>query len=207
MIHKSAAGGALARGRSPAAGVRGVASAAAGDPVAPAARGRMIRGMYKHILAALDGSPRSPHVLRQAAELAARTSATLHLCHAVNVPLGLPADAWTLSGEELHARLVDHGLRSLTQLAEGLDPPVTPLLWGERVCRIGRPAQVIVALADELRADLLVIGSHSLDVLDRLLGTTAARVVNHAHCSVLVVRPPETAAQADATQTAQGQSS
>ena len=49
----------------------------------------MLRDMYKHILAALDGSPRSPQVLRQAAELCARTGATLHLCHAVNVPLGL----------------------------------------------------------------------------------------------------------------------
>ncbi len=149
----------------------------------------MLRGMYKHILAALDGSPRSAQVLRQAAELCARTGATLHLCHAVNVPLGLPADTWTLSGEELRARLIDHGLRELTTVAEGLHPHITPVRWGERVCRLGRPAQVIVDLAEELKVDLIVIGCHSLDVLDRVLGTTAARVVNHAGCDVLVVRP------------------
>jgi len=147
--------------------------------------------MYKHVLAALDGSPRSSQVLRQAAELCARTGATLHLCHAVNVPLGLPADTWTLSGEDLRARLIDHGLQELTRLAADLHPHVTPVHWGERVSRLGRPAQVIVDLAEELEVDLIVIGCHSLDMLDRLLGTTAARVVNHAHCDVLVVRPTE----------------
>ena len=50
----------------------------------------MVR-MYKHILAALDGSARSSQVLRHAAELAVRTGARLHLGHAVDVPLGLPA--------------------------------------------------------------------------------------------------------------------
>lgn len=151
----------------------------------------MLRDMYKHILAALDGSPRSPQVLRHAAELCARTGATLHLCHAINVPLGLPADTWTLSGDDLQARLIDHGLHELTTLAEGLHPHITPVRWGERVCRIGRPAQVIVDLGEELKVDLIVIGCHSLAVLDRLLGTTAARVVNHAHCDVLVVRPTD----------------
>lgn len=145
--------------------------------------------MYKHILAALDGSPRSPQVLRHAADLAARSGARLHLCHAVNVPLGLPADTWTLTGEELTGRLVDHGLRELTSLAEGLHATPTPVMWGERVCRLGRPAQVIVDVADELQVDLILIGSHGYDTLDRILGTTAARVVNHARCSVLVVKP------------------
>ncbi|WP_434428030.1 universal stress protein [Nannocystis pusilla] len=64
----------------------------------------------------------------------------------------------------------------------------------ERVPRtspaVGRPAQVICELADQIPADVIVLGSHGFDVLDRFLGTTAARVVNHAHCNVLVVRPP-----------------
>ena len=145
--------------------------------------------MYKQILVALDDSPRAPEVLRHAAGLAAHTGARLHLCHAVNVPLGLPADTWALNGEDLRARLIDHGLHELTTLAGDLHPHITPVRWGERVCRLGRPAQVIIDLAEELKVDLIVIGCHSLAVLDRLLGTTAARVVNHACCHVLVVRP------------------
>jgi nucleotide-binding universal stress UspA family protein len=148
--------------------------------------------MYTQILAALDDSPRAPDVLRHAAGLAAHSGARLHLCHAVNVPLGLPTDAWTLSFDELQARLLDHARHSLARLAHQLHPPATPIRWGDHLTRIGRPAQVIVELADELGADLLVIGSHGYGPVDRLLGTTAARVVNTANISVLVVRPPRT---------------
>jgi universal stress protein A len=148
--------------------------------------------MYTQILAALDDSPRAPEVLRHAASLAAHSGARLHLCHAVNVPLGLPADAWMLSFDELQARLLDHANGSLIRLVEQLHPPTTPIHWGDHLTRIGRPAQVIVELADELAADLLVIGSHGYGPVDRLLGTTAARVVNTANTSVLVVRPPRT---------------
>jgi universal stress protein F len=144
--------------------------------------------MYKHILAALDGSPRAPQVLHHAAELAARTGAVLHLGRSVHLPLGLPADALTLTGEQLTARLLEYGAQELTALAEGLHPAHTPVRWGQRLCRFGAPAQVVVDLAEELHADLIVLGSHGYQLVDRLLGTTAARIVNHARCSVLVVR-------------------
>jgi len=144
--------------------------------------------MYKHILAALDGSSRAPHVIGHAAELAARTGATLHLGRAVHLPLGVPPDAFTLTGDQLMARLLEYGAQELTSLAESLRPAHTPVQWGQRLCRFGTPAQVVVELADELHADLIVLGSHGYGVVDRLLGTTAARIVNHARCSVLVVR-------------------
>lgn len=144
--------------------------------------------MYKHILAALDGSVRAPYVLRHAAEMAARSGARLHLVRAVTVPLGVPLDAFTMSGDQLTARLLEHGAQELARLAEVLHPDVTPVLWGQRICRFGAPAQVVVDVADELCADLIVVGSHGYDLADRLLGTTAARIVNHAPCSVLVVR-------------------
>jgi len=37
------------------------------------------------------------------------------------------------------------------------------------------------------------MGSHGYGFLERLVGTTAARIVNHARCSVLVVRGEEPA--------------
>lgn len=143
--------------------------------------------MYKHILVALDTSPRAARVLRQAAAIAAGTGATLHLCHAVHVPAGLPADAWKLTIDELIAHLLSEADRTLAaQLtAVGLDPSVAP---GRRISRLGAPFQVIVDVAGEVAADLIVIGSHGFGMLDRLLGSTADRVVHRAPCSVLVVR-------------------
>ena len=43
-------------------------------------------------------------------------------------------------------------------------------------------------VAKEEACDLIVIGSHGYAGIDRLLGTTAAKIVNHAATSVLVVR-------------------
>lgn len=144
--------------------------------------------MYKHILAALDGSPRAPQVLHHAAELAARTGANLHLCRAVSVPVGVPDDSWVLTAADLTTRLLDHGGRELTRLAEDLHPSATPIHWGERICRLGPPSPTICEIAGELHADLIVVGSHGYGLLDRILGTTSARVVHHAPCSVMVVR-------------------
>jgi nucleotide-binding universal stress UspA family protein len=56
--------------------------------------------------------------------------------------------------------------------------------------RVGVPWEAICAAARDTGADLIVVGSHGYSTLDRFLGTTAAKVVNHAPCSVLVVRSP-----------------
>jgi len=55
--------------------------------------------------------------------------------------------------------------------------------------RVGHAGQVLPHYALEVGADLLIIGhsGHS-GIWGRLLGTTADKVVDHAPCSVLVVR-------------------
>ncbi|MCB1386982.1 MAG: universal stress protein [Nitratireductor sp.] len=52
----------------------------------------------------------------------------------------------------------------------------------------GHAASAILDLADELKADAIVIASHKPGWTDYLIGSTAARVVRHAKCSVLVLR-------------------
>ena len=62
--------------------------------------------------------------------------------------------------------------------------------WGGRtITRSGHPADEIVRAAEELRADLVVLGSHGLKGLERyLLGSVSSAVLEYAPCSVLVVR-------------------
>lgn len=53
----------------------------------------------------------------------------------------------------------------------------------------GSPDSRIVETAEEIGADLIVIGSHGYKRWERLLlGSVSDSVVHHAHCSVLVVR-------------------
>jgi nucleotide-binding universal stress UspA family protein len=55
--------------------------------------------------------------------------------------------------------------------------------------RAGEPAAEIVALAEELEADLIAMGSRGLGGVGRaLMGSVSDSVVRHAHCPVMVVR-------------------
>ena len=56
----------------------------------------------------------------------------------------------------------------------------------------GSPDSRIVENAEEIGADLIVLGSHGYSRWERLLlGSVSSSVVHHAHCSVLIVRTPE----------------
>ena len=58
--------------------------------------------------------------------------------------------------------------------------------------RSGSPVDEIVHTAMEVRADLIVMGSRGLGtVRSLLLGSASERVLHHAHCPVLIVRPPD----------------
>jgi nucleotide-binding universal stress UspA family protein len=55
----------------------------------------------------------------------------------------------------------------------------------------GSPDSRIVETAEEMGADMIVLGSHGYKRWERLLlGSVSNSVVHHAHCSVLVVRSP-----------------
>ena len=55
----------------------------------------------------------------------------------------------------------------------------------------GSPESRIVEAAEELKPDLIVLGSHGYKAWERLLlGSVSDSVLHHVHCSVLVVRCP-----------------
>lgn len=54
--------------------------------------------------------------------------------------------------------------------------------------RTGHASQGILAIADEKKADAIVIASHRPGLEDYFLGSTASRIVRHARCSVVVMR-------------------
>jgi len=56
------------------------------------------------------------------------------------------------------------------------------------VVREGAPATEILEYAEKIGADLIVLHSHDPDLSDYFIGSVAARVVRHAHCSVHIVR-------------------
>ena len=138
----------------------------------------------ERILVGLDASPRATDVLATSADLARRAGGKLILFRAVGVPHEIPAEAYSMTPASL-AELLEREAKSyLVKLAQELPPDMIE----DILVHVGTPWQGICAAADQRKADLIVIGSHGYAGLDRLIGTTAAKVVNHAKQSVLVVR-------------------
>ncbi|GGO87624.1 universal stress protein [Marinobacterium nitratireducens] len=53
----------------------------------------------------------------------------------------------------------------------------------------GHPAKRIVEQAEKIHADLIIMSAHHRGRIDHaLLGSSSARVVEHAHCSVMILR-------------------
>ncbi|MEO1705480.1 MAG: universal stress protein [Pseudomonadota bacterium] len=53
----------------------------------------------------------------------------------------------------------------------------------------GKPGVRISEVAEEINADLIIVGAHHPSAMDYFLGSTAARVARRAPCSVLIQRP------------------
>ena len=90
-------------------------------------------------------------------------------------------------------------LNEVTASAEVELRAIPPKAWSfdvnvVRVVRTGSTFDTIVKYVTDNAIDLIVIGTHGRTGIPRvLLGSLAERVVQHAPCSVLTVRPVHTA--------------
>jgi nucleotide-binding universal stress UspA family protein len=157
--------------------------------------------MYYHILLAValqQWEEFSPHAVaaREAAiALAKRSGAQLSVLSVYDYDyekpeaLSLPAVELARYRDTQMARMDELMATKMKAFLAGVpthETPITPLL------KVGDPRQLIVATAEALGADLLVIGAHSKrSLLDVLLGGTATAVSRHAPCAVVMVQPGE----------------
>jgi nucleotide-binding universal stress UspA family protein len=138
------------------------------------------------ILVGLDASPRAAGTLHTAVELARRMGGKLLLFRAVGIPVGIPHEAYSMSPASLADLLEKEAKDYLVKTATKVPPE---LLLGT-VVGVGTPWQAVCSAADHNNIDIIVIGSHGYGGIDRLIGTTASKIVNHAKQSVFVVRDP-----------------
>jgi nucleotide-binding universal stress UspA family protein len=136
--------------------------------------------MYKTILAPIDMA----HIAKGKAVIdiaAAQTDKDAHII-LLNVVEEIPG--W--AAVELPSGILEKSLRASQDRLEtiasdsGMDMEVVVLM--------GHSHKTILEVAEERGVDLIIIGSHQPGLQDYFLGSTAAKVVRHAKCSVLVVR-------------------
>ncbi len=159
------------------------------------------------ILVATDGSPSANVAATVATSLAQKANAALHLVHTwqltqADLGMGVATETWqeTFDGYEQMARDL---LNAETQRITEAGGTVSAVHLQQ-----GRAATEIGIVADEIGADLIVVGSRGLGRLKRLvLGSVADEVVHTSSHPVLVVRggadvwPPATIIVGDDTST------
>ena len=144
--------------------------------------------MYERILLATDGSDAAQPAIEHAIDLAAFCDATLSALYVVDASAAAAvpeAQAFTIT--DLLEDAGDQALDVVQALAEERDVTIDPHV------RHGRAHREILTAADELDADLIVLGTHGRSGIDRvLLGSVAARVVRQSEIPVLIKRAPQT---------------
>ena len=137
------------------------------------------------ILLATDGSPDARHAAQTAVELAERTGSELHVVH-----VGEYLPTYFAQTEEEPAELRDAARRLLEEEAGRLGS--TGGAVTDTHLRLGRPAEEIVDLSEELNVGVIVVGSRGQSALRRaLMGSVSDSVVRHAPCPVFVIRAAE----------------
>ena len=136
------------------------------------------------VLAAIGDPAHAPEVLKAAVRFAELFHSSLVLCKVIAPqPVPMSPDGFLISGDL--APPVDHAAdQELQMLARSLPEGVKT----ESMTVIDIPWQGICEAAKRVHASLIVLGPHEYHGLDVLLGTTAAKVVNHTDRSVIVVR-------------------
>jgi nucleotide-binding universal stress UspA family protein len=137
------------------------------------------------ILLATDGSPSSMRATAAAIQLAEATGWRLHVVTVWKRPVweyGLvPEPVY-----ELDAHAKAHGEEALAAAVKEVEAAGMAV---DSSLRSGDAGGEICAAAEELGAELIVVGSHGWTGLRRLvLGSVSAKVLHEAPCPVLVVR-------------------
>jgi nucleotide-binding universal stress UspA family protein len=148
--------------------------------------------LFKRIVCGVDFSDCSMHALNYAMSLAQEADANLTVVHVIELPPELPREVHenvlagprnlreyvALAKEERQARLRD-----------AIPDSVGAYCTVDTILTTGKPYREILRVAEEQKADLMVVGIHGRGPVDRLLfGSTAQHLVRQASCPVLTLR-------------------
>ncbi len=141
----------------------------------------------KNFLVAVDLTEEADEVLTAAHQLAVEREAQLTAITVVRPMLAAYGNigfgSFNSSTFDLEAEALKLAKTKLVQLADqyDIDPEHCKTL-------LGSPAQEIRRLAAEMKAEMIILGTHSRHGLGLLLGSTASGVLHGAICDVLAVK-------------------
>ena len=141
------------------------------------------------VVVAYDFSPSSEQALARAIEVAARAPQhVLHIVAAIDSHASIAGSGAFKHVTYEEAEAVQRSIiANVTTAFAGRETAAAVQFFVH--ARIGKPADEILAVASEVGADLIFIGSHGKTGVERLvIGSVSERVVREAKCPVLVAR-------------------
>jgi nucleotide-binding universal stress UspA family protein len=135
----------------------------------------------KTIVIGYDETEHSKRALERAADLAEAFGAKLIVTSVTPILIGAGRSAGPTDPTDSFGK-------HLQELVEARSAVSGRKIETEFVPAVGEPADTIVEVAEERKADLIVVGTHEPNILERLLGQSVSQSVSHqAHCDVLIV--------------------
>lgn len=145
---------------------------------------------YKKILVPYDGSEHAKKALVQAIDLAQAGEGKLYVasvCNIVSVMSNF--DQVSIAEGCLTTQLsqdLEKQCRADLEEAKGVIPEGVPV---ETLFEVGSPGPVLLQMADDIGADLIVMGSRGLGPLKGIfMGSVSSYMVSRAKCPVLIVK-------------------
>lgn len=140
--------------------------------------------MYNHILFATDLTDDTEYLIKKVNHIRSLTNAKLSLIHVVEP---LPGYSYAYLGiEDIEGQLINEARQSIEKLGTELNVDKTAIF-----VEVGPTKTKVINIAEEIRADLIICGSHGRHGISLLLGSTANAILHGAKCDVLTVRLPE----------------
>lgn len=141
------------------------------------------------LLAAIDFSPVSKSIVRQAIELAGGLNAKLTVLHVVRPPTPAATEYSFLVQIETGVAIIDamqkHAANRLRRLRTQL---AKHGIRAEVLQAVGDPAALVLERAAKLPADCIILGSHGhSSFYDLVIGSVAQKILRRAKCPVLIV--------------------
>ena len=142
--------------------------------------------MYKSILVPVDIEEDilTQNALRHVEYLAKMADADVHFLYVLPDAQAF-VTAYSFGIKEFENKAVTYAEEKIRELIQGVDLPKDRMSY---TIRFGTPRDEALQQADEMGADLIIVGSHRPSVKTYLLGSNAAGIVRHAKVNVMVIR-------------------
>lgn len=140
--------------------------------------------MYTQILYATDLTEDTDFIVTKVQKIRGYTGASLSLVHVIEP---LPGYSYAYLGvEDIEGQLIEEASQAMERLANQLNVDKKNVH-----IEVGPTKTKILQVAEKIKADLIICGSHGRHGLSLLLGSTANAILHGAACDVLTVRLTE----------------